>query len=148
MPQKEIRQSIQWKEKWESPPTNLKKINVNAANNGRSNGGVGAVVRDELGYILAAATWPIWFSMKAHEAEALAAFLGLNFAKECCFTEVFLEDDNIEVVKALKHGTSNETCFAHELAQLALANPNCVWMEDAPWHVQNLALLDILSAIE
>ncbi|KAL4330485.1 hypothetical protein AHAS_Ahas13G0404800 [Arachis hypogaea] len=32
---------------------------------------------------------------------------------------------------------------AHELATLALTTPNCMWMEDAPSHVQNLAMLDV-----
>ncbi|MED6195114.1 hypothetical protein PIB30_034955 [Stylosanthes scabra] len=106
----------QLKDKWESPPTNLRKINVDVATNGRVNGGVGAVVRDEMGFILAAATWPIPFPLKAHEAEALVAYWGLQLAKDCCFTEVILESDNIEVVKALKHGSSNETCFGSFIA--------------------------------
>ncbi|MED6226232.1 hypothetical protein PIB30_101513 [Stylosanthes scabra] len=46
----------QLKEKWESSPTTMRKINVDATTNGRINGGVGAVARDEMSFSLAAAT--------------------------------------------------------------------------------------------
>ncbi|MED6112102.1 hypothetical protein PIB30_058707 [Stylosanthes scabra] len=76
------------KQKWEAPPNNLFKINVDAATPNGKRGSVGVVVRDSLGSILAAGVWPIPFEAQAHEAEALASYYGLNLAKECCFTEI------------------------------------------------------------
>ncbi|MED6185375.1 hypothetical protein PIB30_056452 [Stylosanthes scabra] len=121
-----------------------------------------------------AGAWPIRFPLQAHEAEALALYVGMNFAKDCCFTDIIVESDNLEVVNALKQRKCNDSCFgtfiadalsvsrnfrslsfthvrrtgnrvAHELAQLALTNPISMWMEDAPNHVLNLAYLDILA---
>ncbi|RYR31804.1 hypothetical protein Ahy_B01g056721 [Arachis hypogaea] len=120
----------------------------------------------------ASATQAIPYPLEAHEAEAYAAFWGLNFAKDCCFSNVILKSDNIEVMGALKQRRCFNSCFgtfitdaisliknfrfvkfshvkregnrvAHELATLALTTPNCMWMEDAPSHVQNLAMLDV-----
>ncbi|MED6186104.1 hypothetical protein PIB30_063608 [Stylosanthes scabra] len=91
------------RDKWESPSTNMQKINVDTSITRNINGGAGAVIRDELGLILAAAAWPILFALKTHEAEDFSAYLGLKFANESCLNEVVLENDNLEVVKALKH---------------------------------------------
>ncbi|MED6174365.1 hypothetical protein PIB30_068328 [Stylosanthes scabra] len=103
-------------QRWVAPPNPLLKINVDAAApNGRP-GGVGVIVRDSLGLINAAGYWPILFEGQAHEMEALATYYGLNFAKECCFREVILESDNLEVIKALKQGTPNQTCFGSFIA--------------------------------
>ncbi|KAL4344885.1 hypothetical protein AHAS_Ahas11G0223100 [Arachis hypogaea] len=101
-------------------------------------------------------------------------FIRVNWVKECCFLEIIMESDNLEMVNALKQWKVNETCFgafitdtlslvgcfrsivfnhvkrkgnrvAHELPKLALTNSNIIWMEDSPYHVQNLAWLDILG---
>ncbi|MED6139230.1 hypothetical protein PIB30_081872 [Stylosanthes scabra] len=37
--------------------------------------------------------------------------------------------------------------IAHELVQLALSNSNSVWMEEAPTHISNLILFDIMGPI-
>ncbi|MED6113097.1 hypothetical protein PIB30_067776 [Stylosanthes scabra] len=37
--------------------------------------------------------------------------------------------------------------IAHELAQLALTNPNFMWLEDAPIDICNLALMDRIDPI-
>ncbi|KAL4330796.1 hypothetical protein AHAS_Ahas13G0435900 [Arachis hypogaea] len=162
---------------WEAPPNSMVKINVDAAKDRDNKGGVGVVARNCWGQIMAAATWSLPFPLEAHEAEAYAVQWGINFASECCFTEIIVESDNLEVVKALKHGRISDSYFgsfiadaldlckkfrlvsfshvkrngnkvAHELAQLAITTPNYVWMEEAPGHVTNLAMCDILAPIE
>ncbi|MED6162795.1 hypothetical protein PIB30_073911 [Stylosanthes scabra] len=69
------------RDKWEASPTNQYKINVDASTKGTINGGIGAMIRDELGSTIAAATWPISFALQAHEAEVLAAFFGIKLYK-------------------------------------------------------------------
>ncbi|MED6132954.1 hypothetical protein PIB30_023671 [Stylosanthes scabra] len=49
------------KQRWEAPPNRLIKINVDATTPNGRRGGVGAMVRDSLGSILAARVWPIPF---------------------------------------------------------------------------------------
>ncbi|KAL4314926.1 hypothetical protein AHAS_Ahas15G0133900 [Arachis hypogaea] len=156
--------AVEMNQKWICPPTNTMKVNVDAAVPHDINGGVGVVIRNEMGIIMAAATQAIPYPLEEHEAEAYAAFWGLNFAKDCCFSKVILESDNIEVMGALKQRRCFNSCFgtfitdaislirnfrfvefshvkregnkvAHELATLALTTPNCMWMEDAPSHV-------------
>ncbi|MED6189019.1 hypothetical protein PIB30_091534, partial [Stylosanthes scabra] len=61
-------------------------VNVDAAVPKDKKGGVGVIARDQLGHTLASSTWAIPFQLEAHEAEAYAAYLGIRFAKECCFT--------------------------------------------------------------
>ncbi|XP_016199994.1 uncharacterized protein LOC107641002 [Arachis ipaensis] len=163
-------------QKWKYPPTNIMKVKVDAAVPHDINGGVGVVIRDEMGIIMALAIQAIPYPFEAHEAEAYAAFWGLNFIKDCCFAKVILKSDNTEVMGALKQRCFS-SCFgtfiidaisliknfrsvefshvkregnrvAHELATLALTNPNCMWMEDVLNHIQNLALLDVLPFSE
>ncbi|KAL4343390.1 hypothetical protein AHAS_Ahas11G0073600 [Arachis hypogaea] len=98
----------------------------------------------------------------------------MKLAKECCFMDIVIESDCMEVVNALKYGRLNPTCFgafvvdalslmcnfrfvisthvkrsenkvAHELTKIGLTNPNTVWMEEAPNQVQNLAWLNIIT---
>ncbi|KAL4372104.1 hypothetical protein AHAS_Ahas06G0232400 [Arachis hypogaea] len=82
---------------------------------------------------MAAASWVIPYPLEPREAEAYAVFVDLvsNF-RSVSFNHV-------------KRGGNK---IAHELAQLAPANPNSLWMEDAPIHVLNLALLDLLVPVE
>ncbi|KAL4343432.1 uncharacterized protein LOC107646667 [Arachis ipaensis] len=61
-------------QKWKCPPTNIMKINVDAVVPHDINGGVGVVIRDEMGIIMALATKEIPYLLEAHEAEAYAAF--------------------------------------------------------------------------
>ncbi|KAL4294708.1 hypothetical protein AHAS_Ahas18G0255100 [Arachis hypogaea] len=63
-----------------------------------------------------------------------------------CF-ETFITDAislirNFRFVK-FSHVKREGSRVVHELATLALTTPNCMWMEDAPSHVQNLAMLDV-----
>ncbi|XP_072064292.1 uncharacterized protein [Arachis hypogaea] len=103
--------TTQMKHNWEPPTTTLVKINVDAAISNGNNGGVEAVIRNGMGHILTAAIWPTTQPLETLEAEALAIYLGMKLAKECCFMEIVIESDCIEVVNELKHGRPNPTCF-------------------------------------
>ncbi|XP_016168076.1 uncharacterized protein LOC107610546 [Arachis ipaensis] len=87
---------------WSAPPPNTFKLNVDAATNNGGRGGVGVVIRDSEEVVAAAATLEIASSLSVREAEAMACYLGLEFAIQCCFFDIELEGDNIKTVKALK----------------------------------------------
>ncbi|XP_057720352.1 uncharacterized protein LOC130934843 [Arachis stenosperma] len=163
-------------ERWNCPPTNTIKINVDASTSENGLVGIGIVARDNFGAILMASTWKGDLSLNSQEAEALACLMGLEKAQQCCFFDVIVENDNIEVIQSLRLNKRQNNyfesfivdCFnlvtslrsvkfshvkrsgnrvAHELAKIALTNPNEVWMEDAPSNICNLAFLDIISPI-
>ncbi|RYR05308.1 hypothetical protein Ahy_B06g085174 [Arachis hypogaea] len=96
---------------WECPPDSVLKVNVDAAIFKNFNGGVGVVVRDNWGQIMAAASWIIPYPLEPREAEAYAAFVGIKLAMECCFTNIILKSDNIKIVNALKKGGNLDSCF-------------------------------------
>ncbi|KAL4275123.1 hypothetical protein AHAS_Ahas20G0075700 [Arachis hypogaea] len=114
-------------QKWEEPPNSMLKVNVDAAVSNINKGGVEVVIRDNLGQVIATACWAIPFPLEAHEVEAYAAYRRMKMAIESCFTNIILESDIMQVVKALKQKR--------------------VWMKDAPTHVMNLALMDILAPL-
>ncbi|XLR51626.1 hypothetical protein S83_002298 [Arachis hypogaea] len=64
------------------PPQNVLKLNVDAAISHRGDGGAGAVVRDEEGHILMAATWRLEAPVSVKEAEARALMLGSELASQ------------------------------------------------------------------
>ena len=132
-------------------------MNVDASLHYDDYGGVGSVVRDFEGAIFAAATWPISPSLKVNEVGAQAVYLGLKFARECYFLDVIVDSDSALVIQALSTSKPVDNYFgllisnclasltsfksvqsshmkrdgnkvAHELANIALTNPNsCGW---------------------
>ncbi|XP_072066116.1 uncharacterized protein [Arachis hypogaea] len=100
-------------QKWKCPPSNIMKVNVDAAVPHDINRGVGVVIRDEMGIIMVSAIKEIPYPLEAHEAEAYAAFWGLNFAKDCYFSKVIIESDNMEVAgPQCRHETCRRTLFS------------------------------------
>ncbi|MED6115165.1 hypothetical protein PIB30_087582 [Stylosanthes scabra] len=83
-------QSEQLRVRWEAPPTTHVKINVDAAVPKDKNGGVGIIVRDDLGQILAASTWAIPFLLEAHETEAFAAYKGFFLLRSAALRMLLL----------------------------------------------------------
>ncbi|MED6156559.1 hypothetical protein PIB30_015445 [Stylosanthes scabra] len=86
---------------WSPPLSGHYKVNVDASKINGGRGGIGVVVRDTYGLVVAAATLEADSSLSVREAEALAFYPGLNIAAHSCFLEIEAESDNIEVVRAL-----------------------------------------------
>ncbi|XP_016173756.1 uncharacterized protein LOC107616295 [Arachis ipaensis] len=152
----------------QEPPPGRYKINVDAASNNGVKGGVGVVIRDSNGLVVAAATLEVAPALSVREAEAFAFYQGVNIAAQTCFLEIEIEGDNIEVVNALNsnnpfggtfgtiisnckallccfrfykisHIKRNKNSVAHSLAKLALTRPNLMWLEETP--TEHLALV-------
>ncbi|RYR53249.1 hypothetical protein Ahy_A06g028266 [Arachis hypogaea] len=159
---------------WRTPPPGRYKINVDAASNNGVKGGVGVVIRDSNGVVVAAAMLEVAPALSVREAEAFSFYQGVNIVAQTCFLEIEIEGDNIEVVNALNSNSSfggpfgtiisnckallccfrfykmshikrNGNSVVHSLAKLALTKPNLMWLEETPTKICNLVHLDILG---
>ncbi|MED6115968.1 hypothetical protein PIB30_095769 [Stylosanthes scabra] len=89
-------------ELWTTPKPGRYKLNVDAAVLNGDKSGVGAVIRDEEGVVVGAATLEIDASLTIREAEAMAVYLGINFALYCCFFDIEIE--LMSVLQSASHG--------------------------------------------
>ena len=80
-----------------TPPCGTLKLNIDASLLNGNWCGMGPVVRDEEGSILAYTSWAITHSLEAHEAKASACVLGLQLTRDHCFVDIVLETNNIKV---------------------------------------------------
>ncbi|XP_016185211.1 uncharacterized protein LOC107626829 [Arachis ipaensis] len=70
---------------WRTPPPDRYKINVDAASNNGVKGGVGVVIRDSNGVVVAAATLEVAPALSVREAKAFAFYQRVNIAAQTCF---------------------------------------------------------------
>ena len=88
---------------WRAPPTGFMKINFDGAVFDDANmSGVGVVIRDSYGEVLASCSEKISQAYEAEVIEALAAQKALSFAQELGFQNVILEGDALGLIQALK----------------------------------------------
>ena len=94
--------------RWIPPQDTFYKANFDAAifqNSGFA--GLGVVIRDCHGHVIAALSQKIWKPNSVEAAEALAACRAVVFTKELCIFKVVVEGDCLRVVQAL---TAKERC--------------------------------------
>ena len=151
------------KVRWKPLDPGLYKINFDGATFANDNcSGLGVIVRDGAGLVIAAMATRVPQLLQAIEIEALAANKALEFTQEMDLVEVVLEGDSSLVMVALNskkpvlapyslmiqdslslssafsklsysHTEREGNTVAHNLTQLAVNVPNCViWMEDVP----------------
>ncbi|KAH9688162.1 reverse transcriptase domain-containing protein [Citrus sinensis] len=99
--------SVSIKEKqqeWLPPPHNLFKVNVDAALNSENrSAGVGAVIRDSNGKIVAAGVNQHLLMGSASLAEAEAVLWGLQLARNAAVSSLIIESDCLEVVQLVNN---------------------------------------------
>ena len=89
--------------RWKAPPIGFVKPNFDGANSDVSRlSGVGVLIRDSDGAVLASCAEKIDQVYKAEDTEALAALKALTFAHELGFHNVVLEGDALSLIYALK----------------------------------------------
>ena len=154
--------------RWKPPPVDIFKINFDGAVFAEENcSGVGVIVRNREGLVIATMSEKIPQILQPTEIEAMAATRALEFAREVGISEAILEGDSLLVIKVLatkdiglvpfglliqdasrftldfsllsySHTKRDGNQVAHDLAKLAVTIPNCViWMEDVPSDVVN-----------
>jgi ribonuclease HI len=137
--------------------------------------GVGVIIRNDEGLVMASGTWVNSRSDNVLEAEAFAIMTAMRFAKECGFRCVELEADNESLIQRIKVGLDTDRSYlglflaeihrlqstfnicrfsfiprdgnatAHSLAQLAHSEPNLVWIEEVPLAVHTMYFKDLLN---
>ena len=99
--------------KWLAPPPNWVKVNLDGATFGiSSSAGLGAIIRNDMGLVMAAFTQPIPLPTSVEMVEVLAARGALCFAKDLSSNKVILEGDSEIIIKALK-SSSPSSSFGH-----------------------------------
>lgn len=89
--------------RWSPPPNNWFNLNVDATGPVNDFWGDGAIIRDEHGFIMAAATWKFYVVPDVDIVEAIGLRLGLNFAKDLGFVWLLGETDSLNVAVAMKN---------------------------------------------
>jgi hypothetical protein len=77
--------------------------------------GLGTVVRDSQGFIMAAATWKCTGSDHAETAKAFGYLSAINFAKECGFRRVVIEGDNERIIRILQNNLTLDRSYPGEV---------------------------------
>ncbi|KAM6549071.1 hypothetical protein CsatB_020747 [Cannabis sativa] len=98
---------------WQPPPASGLKLNVDAAVNATSKTlGVGAIVRDHKGLVVAAISKPVQGCFRSDEMEAKALFHSLNWAIQQQLQVTHIETDALRVFNALIHTSTDLSCFS------------------------------------
>ena len=135
--------------------------------------GIGAIIRDSEGLVIASLVTHVPQQLQPIKIEALAAYKALEFARELGISEAVLEGDSSLVMTALasknpglapfglllqdslmvsigfsklsySHTKREGNTVAHNLAQLAINHQNYViWMEDVPSDVLSFYHADL-----
>ena len=158
----------------ETPDPGLYKVNFDGATFADDScSGLGVIVQDGAGLVIAAMATRVPQLLQAIEVEALAASKALEFAQEMGLAEVVLDGDSSLLMAALNskkpvlapfglmiqdslslssafsklsysHTKREGNTVVHNLAQLAVNFPNCViWMEDVPSDVLSFYHVDL-----
>ncbi|XP_075636839.1 uncharacterized protein LOC142609091 [Castanea sativa] len=104
---------------WRPPSQSLFKLNFDAEIFRESNSsGFGAVIRNEQGEVMAAmaAKGPLMLSNE--EAETLACKKALEFAVDVGFSELVVEGDNVNVMKAIFSSSMNLSLLGNVIADI------------------------------
>lgn len=139
--------------------------------------GVGVVIRNHLGEVMAALSERLPFWVDSNCAEAYAATKAVELARDLGFTDIHLEGDSLCIVKALReeaefmseyghillqtvgvcksfsrfhvsHVGRQGNGLAHGLARMARhQNYHQVWMEDLPASLLAIATSDVSSLL-
>ena len=162
--------------RWLPPPEGVYKANFDAAFFGSSGTvGIGVVVRDSKGEIIAALSQKILEPHSVDAAEALACSRAVVFAKELCLLSVIVEGDSMQIVQAASNKRANLTLFghvineihescssfnrisfqhvrrdgnklAHSLARRAvLSADTVVWVEELPTDLEDVFQMDLVD---
>ena len=109
---------------WTPPPPGWLKINFDGATfKDRKLAGLGGVIRNDNGLIMAAFTQTIPLPTSVEMVEVLAARSALVLAKELCLNQVLLESDSEIIINALSNGGRDSSSYGHILLDIKLLTP-------------------------
>nr|POE54058.1 putative ribonuclease h protein [Quercus suber] len=161
---------------WTAPGAHSYKLNFDGATFAEDGtAGIGVVIRNEAGLIMASLFQQIPLPTSVIEVEALAARRAMEFALELGFDNVTLEGDSEVLVKTLKNGGNTLAHYgnliadilfltshfskvqfsfvrrqckrlAHSLARrVSIIQQMSIWMEEVPPNLMLVSLVDLHS---
>jgi ribonuclease HI len=75
--------------------------------------GIGIIVRDHEGILLAARSFAKTLVVEPVAAEGLAAFYAVEFSRDMCFNDIILEGDALQIVAAVQTDSQHWSRFGH-----------------------------------
>ena len=111
--------------KWLPPPSNWVKANFDGAIfQGNAKAGLGAIIRNDCGLVMAALTQVIPLPISVEIVEVLAARQALIFALELSFDQVILEGDSKIAIRAMNSDDYMAAPFGHLIADIKALAPH------------------------
>uniref|UniRef100_A0A803P4T9 Uncharacterized protein n=1 Tax=Cannabis sativa TaxID=3483 RepID=A0A803P4T9_CANSA len=105
--------TVQQAAKWQPPQLNGFKMNVDAATNEEHKKlGIGALIRDHNGTVLAAFSKVVQGNFRSDEMDAKALFHALNWALQNQLSITHIETDALRVSSAINHASTDLSCFS------------------------------------
>ena len=160
--------------RWKPPPSGAVKINFDGAIFPKEKkSGIGVVIRDNKGLIIASCSKVVHQVLGVFDIEALAAVWALSFASNVGVRRAVFEGDSMAVISVLReegkillpygllledakllsqqfeelrysHKKREDNNLAHSLAKYAIGIPDfLVWMEDSPSQFYSILQTDL-----
>ena len=99
---------------WKPPPQNMFKLNFDAAVfTEQQSSGIGAIIRNAKGEVMAGMSAKGPYVRNGEEAEALACRNAMVFAMEARFSEPVIEGDNSTVMRAISSLSCHNSLLGH-----------------------------------
>ena len=112
--------------KWEPPPPQLLKINFDGAVFADTEeAGVGVVVRDSQGKVIASLAEKIKLPSSSDEVEALAAVRAISLAMDLNLPSFIVEGDTEVVISSLRKEDESFSSFGHLISSIKFYLPFC-----------------------
>jgi ribonuclease HI len=106
---------------WCPPVQGIYKVNWDAALDSTNNRmGIGIIVRDYLGMVIAAKSYTMRFISEPVVAEALAALHAAEFSRDLGLPMVILEGDSLQVVTTIQGTGPNWSSYGHIVADIRI----------------------------
>nr|POE89293.1 hypothetical protein CFP56_79323 [Quercus suber] len=107
--------------RWLPSPKDWVKVNFDGAIFQKENlAGLGCIVRNDEGFVIAAFTQIIPLPTSVKMVEVLAARSAIGFAKELSLSQVILERDSDTIIRALSSGGFDSLSFGHIIRDIKL----------------------------
>nr|POE77153.1 putative ribonuclease h protein [Quercus suber] len=109
--------------KWSPPPPGWLKINFDGAIfSSKGLAGLGAIIRNDKGLVMAAYTQSIPLPTSVEMVEVLAARSAIGFLRELHFDQVIVEGDSEVIINAINKGGSSSSSYGHIIRDIKLAS--------------------------
>ena len=109
--------------KWSPPPESWVKFNFDGALFKETDSvGLGVIIRNDLGLVMAASTQVIPLPTSVETVEVLAAHNAICLARELQFNKVIIEGDSEVVIKAFNSSNISSTGFGHIIRDIKIVS--------------------------